>query len=126
MDSYHTPVCAQHGSKLIEMLSSSRVFLSHKKKYKKTPSTYQHTVEKLSKVEHQDKMPKSQKADLLVLAEWLRWAAVSIGVGKHVFNNALSLLSEGSQKLECTYALAAAALAIATKLEHSTLISRHH
>jgi hypothetical protein len=71
-------------------------------------------------------MPKSQKADLLVLAEWLRWAAVSIGVGKHVFNNALSLLSEGSQKLECTYALAAAALAIATKLEHSTLMSRHH
>ena len=49
------------------------------------------------------------------LAEWLRWAAVSLGVGKHVFDNALGILTESSQKMETTYALAAASLVIATK-----------
>lgn len=54
MDNYHTPLCGQNASKAIEMFSSSRVFLSHKKKYRKTPSTYQHSVQKLNKEENRN------------------------------------------------------------------------
>ena len=89
------------------MLTSKTLSRVHKTP--RTPSTAHHSPTSQSP-------SQNQKADLLALGEWLRWAAVTLGVGKHVFDNAVSLLREGSQKLECTYALAAAALAIATKL----------
>lgn len=92
-DNYHTPVCAQNLEKYGEMCKSSRVYLSRKQKYKKTPSTMHHSAQKINKEENEEEPPKSQRANLITLAEWLQWAAISLGVGKHVFNNALTLLT---------------------------------
>jgi len=111
-DSYHTPFYGHQLPPSRFNPGFSRIFYSKKKKYKRNNPEHTHPFPSSNKSDH---MPKSQKAGLVVLAEWLRWSAVSMGVNKHVYDNALALLREGSQKMETTYALAAASLVIAAK-----------
>jgi hypothetical protein len=122
-DSYRTPSCTQPFSLTPSRFYFTRNFLTRRKRYRRGvgPSHLDATMQPDEGLD----VPRSQKGTMMALAEWLRWAAVSLGVGKHVFDNALEVLTESSQKMENTYALAAACLLIATKLENSALLARH-
>ena len=122
-DSYQTPF-GHHAIPSIQyQLNQTRIFYPKKKKYKKNLTYPNHILS--SNHNHSQVLPKSQKAALSTLAEWLRLSTLSLGVGKHVFDSALALLKQGSHKMQTTYALAAASLVIAAKFEHGTMISRH-
>ena len=54
----------------------------------------------------------------------MRWTAFTLGLNRHAYHNALSLLAKVTPTLEHSYSTAAAALSIAAKIEHGRLISR--
>ena len=92
-DTYHTPFCAQHAPD--HLSQHTRIFKSAKRKHKRHLFTYQY----LNQQEQTENNQKYQKTSFIKLAEWLRWSAVSLGLAKHVFDNALAVMKQGSQKI---------------------------
>ena len=90
-DSYQTPFGIQLFPSIEQQFNHTRMFYTKKKKYKKTYA-YSHHINPAHSNQSQQ-LPNSPKAGLETLAEWLRLSTISLGVGKHVFDSALALLT---------------------------------
>jgi hypothetical protein len=75
--------------------------------------------------EHRPIAPKKYpKANVYVLADWIRYVTVGLRMEKHVFDNAVAILKDASVSLETTYSMAAGALLLAIKLEYGPILTR--